>query len=254
MVQYKTKGTTLPTVGALIAVMFGLGTAGMYLAILCGAGAIVSMLALMGPMVLAALFFGGEGFYWIDENGIGKTITSSINYKKLNSSTQEYFTWKEVVSFKHGQDLNRSLNQYEYLEIKLPGSRIWQITDEANKADFVRFRAEFLSRIQTYNAVDKSAEVMQKSEAPHMAAEASTTKEVTSPRGPITHNIKQEISFYERPVAHLIFWIIFGGVVYVAYFLWQHPGYIKATYVFRFAFIIVPGLLYFFYRLYGKKK
>ncbi len=252
MVQYKTTSTTLPSVGALIGIMFGLGSGLMFVAIWLGAGTIISMIALMGPMVLAALFFGGSGFYWIDENGIGKTIKARISYEKLNSSVQEYFTWKEISSFKHGKDLNRSLQEYEYLEIKLPGARVWQITDQDNKPDFARFRDEFLQKIQAYNAVDQSAGVIAADEAPHQSAAFKQVPPVAVKTQ--AHQIEQEKTFYERPIARILFWAIAAVVGYLAFFLMQNPGYIKPTYIFRFAFVLVPGLAYFFYRLYVKKK
>ncbi len=253
MVQYKTTSTTLPSVGALIGIMFGLGSGLMFVAIWLGANVWVSMIALMAPMFFSAAFFGGSGFYWIDEKGIGRTIKARISYRKLNSSVQEYFTWKEVSSFKHGKDLNRSMQEYEYLEIKLPGARVWQITDKDSKPEFAIFRDEFLSRINAYNATAEPVQENPAAEAPHPAKQYAGVGAVTT--ASTQHaKIEQEKTFYERPIAHILFWTIAAVVGYLAFFLIQTPGYLKPTYIFRFAFVLGPGLAYFFYRLYVKKK
>lgn len=228
--------------------MFGAGMSCAFIAISAGGGALLCMCALFVPMLLIAGYFGGKGAYSIDEKGISKSMTSYIQLGAFSNKLNESFSWSQVKSYKTGKDLNRSLNEYEYLEVRLPGGRIWQITNKANANEFSAFRDAFLQYAQGINSEASKQNMQTEPAAPHIAQQADThlTMHASEP-------IKREKSFYEKPIARFFLWAMVLVVVGVVGFIIIHPQTISGATLFRLCFVLIPGTVYLFYRVYGKK-
>jgi hypothetical protein len=65
-------------------------------------------------------------------------------------------------------------------------------------------------------------------------------------------SVLRKPDFYNTKFAHVIFWLllfVIAGIVWAIFI----TGNLKASYVWRFSVIIIPGMSYFAYRLYFQR-
>lgn len=245
-VSYHTKSHTFNNMLALVLLLMTFGMSGMYTAILIGAPVWISMLALMVPMVALLAFSSGKAIYTINDDELQRTITPfAAQYIKTISTKHVAYHWSKIKHFKNGKEVNRSMQEYEFLEIHFIGGLVWQITDQANQAEFAAFKNAFMQKVDELNS---RTAVSNSTTQTTTAAPATTTvsKAVSS------HKIEQRATFYETVWAKILFWglaLFYSGIVA---FLSLNPEYNKWQYQFRIGFVALPGLAYMWYRIYGK--
>lgn len=258
--SYKTRGNALPHVAVLLLIMVYTGMSVMFLLIWLGVNTFITLAAFIGSMVFIMALFSGETEYVIDTNGVQKNLVTWLFKRVVKKS----FKWAEIKSYKNGKDLNRSLEEYEFLEITFKNSETWQILDSRNVADFQIFRDSFFAAVKIFNEeipapetilnlphepkTDKSARQFQPARSIPVQVEKKTEANTQRP------HIERSKTFYETFAAKVVFWIFAAFFSALAGFLIKNPEYLKASYLIRFGIIIVPGMLYFAGKIYRKKK
>ena len=254
-VTYTTKSAVVPLV-ALVAIMTSVGFSLMMIVIMLGAGMWISLAALLGSMFVIASLLSGNATYTLNESGLMKQVTPGLRFKTFNNPKTIFYSWAELKGFMAGEDLNRSYQQYEYLRITFRNGDTWQIQSNTDSAGFGIFKQVFIDAAKQYNqAVTPVAKTI---EAPHVPALDSVpaAKDIHSKPETTIHRepIMQQKTFYETTNAKVVFWVFLLLQVWLAW--WMHTNNVQAGFViyFRMLFIILPGMIYFFYRLYIKKK
>lgn len=210
----------------------------MFLSIMAGMPIFVSMAVLFGGIILGIGILGGEATYTVDKSGLTQEIRPLSWFKLIPKNIYRHFRWEEIAWYRQGSDMNRSFQEYFYLKIKL---RRWpyslQITSD--KADPVQY-AEFEKLFMQYaDGVSLAGMVHDQVERPHSA-------EVTA--APLVH---RKPDFYQTTAARMLFWLFSAAFIGIIYFM-NYTGIIKGSYIFRFLFIIIPGMGYFYYRIFVK--
>lgn len=253
-ISYRTNAHILPGTYALVMVLMGAGTIPMYFSIWQGAGVVWSMIALLLPMLLVAATVTGPADYTIDESGISQTVRPYLLSALFNYSKVSSYKWSHLLSFKNGKDMNRGMQEYEYLTLNFKYSITWKLTDQANQAAFQIFRDAFLRQVEAYNTNGK----VDPAKATNVPIEPAAQQllQATSTSGAAQQSkpgIERKKDFYETGSAKLVYWIFALAVCSLIAFLITHTQYISGTNIFRIAVVILPGMAYFFYRVYGKK-
>lgn len=220
-----------------VILLSGLGMQGMFLAMMAGMPVFVSMLFLFGGIYLGLAILAGEAEYTADETGLTQKIDPLSFARWMPRKINRHFRWNEIEWFSLGSDMNRSLETYQFIKVKL---HRWpyhlQISsDKANPVDFDHFAAVFS----------------------HYAEKEPTVKPILPeviPAAPYSEPAtKRRPEFYETRTAKVVFWSF--ALFFVALIFWMNEtGIFKWTYAFRFLFIIIPGMGYFYYRIYVKPR
>ncbi len=149
-IRYKTKTHTLPSLFLLVYIMTMAGMTIMLALIMLGAGVWLSMAVFMGVIIFTMGLFAGEGEFILNNDGVSKKVRTMIPLIGKRDKIQ-FHKWEEVASFKNGKDMNRSLQEYEYLRIKFRSGGAWQITNQKNDAAFQQFKNSFIEAVQQLN-------------------------------------------------------------------------------------------------------
>lgn len=225
---YKTRSHTLPRLALLVYLMVMGGFSVMMLLILIGAGVWLSMAVYFAVILLIMGVFSGNAEFVLNEQGIARKVYPFL--KVFNKEKITFHTWSEVASYKIGKDMNRSLQEYEFLWIRFKGGSAWQITDRQNAVEFERFKNNFLEIVNTINVKAEDHSIVEQ------------------------HPIKRKYTFYEKNWSIIYVWVLSILTAGIFVFLLIHPDYISSTTLFRIAMIIIPGLAYIFYRISRNKK
>lgn len=223
-----------------ILVITQMGLSAMFVAMMAGAPVFLSMLAMVAAFIIGIGWLAGNVTYTLYHQGIYVEITP-FQWLTLARGTQvRHYNWSEIKSYRTGTDMNRALATYHYLYIRV-SKMPYQLRLSDDKNDKASFH-HFLEKFEQQIAMDGNAIL------PKQGHSRTTQKSIFS--NPTS--VKRKPSFYERPIAHLVFWILAigsGGLAWVM----LSQGMLKDTYLMRFGLIIVPGLCYMAYRLYAKK-
>lgn len=217
-----------------IFIALGLAFAVMFLCLSLGIHYLLTTGLFIVTMVLVIKYAIHIGTYTLTEEGITEEIKRNPNSKK--SVSLKSFPWSEIVSYKDRTDLSRSWREKSILEIKTKSGYKMVIDsgfEMSSKTDFKQFSAAFYDKTEAYNAQNDQFETA------FPLVHADHTK------------IVRKKSFYEKPIAHIVFWILaiaFIGLI----FLMVATRSIKWTHIVRL-FIVFPGISYMYYRLYMKK-
>jgi hypothetical protein len=213
----------------LVYIMVNAAMALMMVALFLGAGVFLAMLALFAPVIFILLLKSGNAIYLVTANGIGRTVRTWL---KPGKPVEKKYSWKDVSSFREGEDMNRSLQKYQYLTISFKDGATWKITDQSQKEDFVVLKNAFVSGATEYNRA-----------FPIVPAENE------KPAKPI----RVKADFYETGKAKALFigFLICTGLIVASILI---TGIFKIGYLFRFSLAIIPGLLYIGSRIMKKKK
>lgn len=228
---------------ALVLLLMTFGMSGMYAAILMGAPVWLSMVALMVPMLMLLAFTSGQAVYTISDEELQRSITPfAATYLPFIPTKRAAYQWAKIEHFKNGKEVNRSMQEYEFLEIHFVGGKVWQITDQASPTEFTAFRNSFLQKVEELNSVASGSPAKADTKTPTASTTATTIP---------AQKIEQRKTFYETVWAKIIFWIF--ALLYSAIigFLFLNPEYNKWQYQFRLGIIAIPGLAYMWYRIYG---
>lgn len=242
-VSYHTKSHTFNNMLALVLLLMTFGMSGMYATIMIGAPVWVSMIALLVPMVALLAFTSGKAVYTINDEELQRSITPfAAKYLSFIPTKRAAYRWSKIKHFKNGKEVNRSMQEYEYLEIYFTGGKVWQITDQENQAEFTVFKNAFLQKVEELNSSAVGSPAKDNAKTPTANTAATTVR---------SQKIEQRKTFYETVWAKITFWIF--ALLYSAIigFLFLNPEYNKWQYQFRLGIIAIPGLAYMWYRIYG---
>lgn len=206
----------------------------MFLSFIIGLGIWGSIIFLLGGIILGIGVFSGNCVYTINQNGIEQHITSLENFKWIPRNIQRKFSWDDIAWYRKGSDMNRSYLSYDYLKIKL---RKWpyslQLTND--KAD-----------VESYEVFVKVFE--------NYAADPKQISDVSIDIPETTHSpITRKPDFYDTLFAKIIFFALLALLCGIIYFMLA-TGNIKVTYVLRIGLIMIPGLAYFYYRIFVQNR
>lgn len=248
-ITVQTKSHRFKNLGILIYLMFSAGMAAMFVTIFLGLPVVVSIVALLVPMFLIVGYTSGKTEYIIDSLFLEKKLNTFFGNRRIDKQ----YTWNEVSSFKEGKDMNRSYEEYSFIEINFKDWTTWQITDQVDKAGFEKFREVFLQAVQQRN---EPATETSSAQATVAAAHVSAVSQSANKPQAATanHLIIQKKTFYETVWAKVFFWAMALFVSGIWGFLLVNPQYRSFTTGFRITFVIIPGLLYLYYRIYVKRK
>lgn len=218
-----------------IIIVAGLGMQFMFIGIMTGLPVFVSMMLLFGGIYLGIAILAGESEYIADETGLTKKIGPLSFAKWVPKRIVRHFKWNEIEWYKAGSDLNRSLEPYQYLKVKV-SKWPFHIQISSDKADLTGYE-QFAQVFSQY--VDNEPIV------------GPTIPEVIPSFPGTTSSNKRRPEFYETRMAKLVFW---GFALFlVGLIFWMNEtGVFKWTYLYRFLFVIIPGMAYFYYRIYVK--
>lgn len=137
--------------------------------------------------------------------------------------------------------MTKSLEQYNYLYISVsPFPYQLRLSDHQwDKQQFLKFAEAFAAQIEIRKLHPYS------SSKPSLAA-------ATSISDVMQQSSFRRRSFYEKPIAHVLFWMLLIGSAVLAWWMWAFE-LAQQRHWYRFGAIIVPGLSYMAYRLYRKK-
>ncbi len=249
---YPTNSHILPSLKVMVAVATGISLNCMALAMFLGGGVWLGMAALLIPMFIVFGVFSGSGEYILEEKGIHKNVRPALLYRLFKYESKAFCAWSDVVMYKTGKDMTRSLQEYEFIEIKIPKNITWQITSQSSKMLFENFKSEFIKAVKSFN---QQCEAPESSEVvPSVPQPVQQKTELVLEKHSSHHIIEQKKSFYEtrwaKPV-YLMLAVFFSGIVG---FLIFNQQYFSLSNIFRISFVVIPGMVYFGYRIYTKKK
>lgn len=208
----------------------------MFLSIMAGLPTLMSMLVLFGGMILGIGLLGGEATYSADESGFVQEIKPLSWFCFIPKNIYRHFKWDDIDWYRQGIDMNRSFQEYHYLKIKL---KRWpytlQITsDKADLEKYLAFEQVFMHYVDGSVIPGQSDD---HTDIPHPAQK------------PLFTHPKRKPDFYDTVWARLLFWgfaIAFIGIIVMI----NYTGTLKGSYIFRFLFVIIPGMGYFYYRIF----
>lgn len=246
----------------LVYVMMSAGMTAMMITIFLGAPVVVSMVALMGPMFLVVGFTSGRTQYMLGPEYLEKRIVTFFGARRIDKK----YTWSAVKNFKEGEDMNRSLEQYKYIEVNFYGGETWQITDQKDKLTYPIFKQVFLQGVETYNSGNSLTDTKPAYSSPVSVTPSTPDKAVNTTSAPLhtvtkatgktlppLTKIERKKTFYETIWARVFFWAMALLTSAIAGFMVLNPGYMSGSIAFKVSFVIIPGMGYLYYRVYVKK-
>lgn len=248
-IVYHTTSHTLKKVGTLILRMTSISMAFMFIGMATGS-IVIGMIFFLSAMFAVKYWYSGDAEFKIDGKGIYKHVKPKLRYKYTNYVYDKFFAWDEVKSYKTGSDMKRSLEEYEFLEINLPHNETWQINNASNKGIFNLFKYEFLNTIEQLNLQNDKQIVHHSKRNVPLAVNSIDREKKSSHTQP---TIERKRTFYESPWAKAFLW--FMGIIIVLFIMifLMYPQYANGLRIFQLLFIIIPGWVYIYYRLYFKK-
>jgi len=230
----------------LVLLMMSAGGVGMSILLLLQAGVGISMIGLIVPMLVILLRFSGKAEYTLNENGISRVVVTTLGNKHSFSLKP----WGEIKYYKQGADLNRSLREYNYLELTFRDGEVWKVTDDgSDKEVFQGFLESFEMVVHRLKVAPENAPVEEsrKRNVEVIQPENKTGEFLPPP-------IQQRKTFYERGGAKVFFWGMVIVLMAIAGIFLTQPKYFHSSHVFRISFILIPGMMYLYFRLYRKVK
>lgn len=215
----------------------------LYLAILLGAGVWISLFLFLGVMILTMGLFSGEGEYILRSEGVYKKVIPFLSLSFKRKERIWFHSWNEIKSFKCGKDMNRSLQEYEYLWIRFNGGSAWQITNQKNDSEFQQFKNNFIRIVRQLNK-----------EAEDYSVTTGKNLDTFSPSAHLTHPIRQKKTFYETVWAKIFVWLMVAFITGISIVFIKDPQLLSSHSFFRIIYIIIPGIGYILYRVYWKRK
>lgn len=207
------------------------------------------MLFLIGGIYLGIGILAGETVYTVDQFGLRQQIVPLSWFKWVDKKIDRQFTWQDIKWVQIGSDVNRSWGEYQYLKIKL---NKWphNLQLSSDKTDI----NEYNNFISVFNQINGNREENQYFSKEKIST-PSQIYDVLRPKLDVVKSTKVRVKpkFYSTQKAKYIFYflcILFLGLIGLMY----TTGIFKITYAVRFLIIIIPGMGYYFWRLFMKEK
>jgi hypothetical protein len=232
----------------------------MFLTFSIGLPLFVSVAALLLSMVFGIGILAGHMEYRLTQEGITQEIRPlKWSLIKLPGATRQ-FKWEEIKSYESGEDLSRGLQRYHFLYISI--SRFpyqLRLSDhQASKEELAAFEMAFQSMIETGVMVSAN----QAREIPKMATPNEDGQRVSSGVSQSTNiddavgrviPVRRRPDFYQSRGAHLLFWFFVLLFAVIGYQMVVTRNSNPTNY-WRMAIVVVPGMTYFAWRLYGRQR
>ncbi len=218
-VQYTTRSfmTSSFAVGVAMVTFLSLGVMGTL--IMIGAPTLVTLALFIGSTYLGVMWIGGEAVYRMDDQGLERMVTSLLTKR----TRRQHFAWEMVESFKSGRDLDRSWDEYDFLEIQFRrGGHSWKLANQSDPAAFATFQQAFQLQVEQQN--------------------------LSCGDGTIRHRR----SFFETAFAKLVTHISYLFLIGLALVYLARPGLLEFRHLLRLLLVILPGVAYLTYRVYLK--
>ncbi|QGW27834.1 hypothetical protein [Phnomibacter ginsenosidimutans] len=132
-----------------IILMMQAGMGAMFIPILLGAPVWVSVAVLMGVILLMMGLLAGNCTYTLHDGGITQEIRS-FSLMPVLKRTVRHFSWSQILYYKAGTDMTKSLEQYNYLYISVsPFPYQLRLSDHQwDKQAFLQFAEAFATQIE----------------------------------------------------------------------------------------------------------
>jgi hypothetical protein len=218
----------------------------MSVGIILGLPIFVSVFLFLGGIYLGIGILAGDAIYTVSETGLRQQIGPMSWFKWVDKKIDRQFTWKDIQWVQMGTDVNRSFSEYHYLKIKLY-RRPYRLQISSDQTDI----NEYNNFISVFNQLSGNED-----EGPRTSSEKLITpsqlsdEEITKSR--IASKIKVKPDFYSTIKAKILFYL-FCLLLIGLIGLIVSTGIFKMTYALRFLIIIVPGMGYYYWRLFVKK-
>lgn len=231
--SFHSKGFRYPFWLSILVIM-QMGMLAMFASFAIGVPVFMSVIFLLVAFTLGIGLIGGYTSYSLHKEGI-EQVVKPFNWSpiKLRSLTRS-FAWSDIKSYKTGSDLSRSMQRYNYLYIsvrKMPYQL--RLSDDQSDKEALRIFTEAFEKVLTKELVDQQ---------PFYTLAADKNQPIKLLRKP---------DFYHTRFAHIIFWFFILAVSIIAWVMFTTNN-LKERYLWRFSAVIVPGLGYMAYRLYGR--
>jgi hypothetical protein len=170
------------------------------------------------------------------------------------------FLWNEIKSYKSGEDLSRGLERYHYLYIsvrKFP-YQLRLSDNQASKEALAVFEQAFESVIKT--GLVGSASLA--TEMPNVGSSVEGPQKLSSAVVPSAHNddvvgkvlpVRRRPDFYSSRWAQVVFWFFVLLFVTIGFQMVVTRNSNPTNY-WRMAIVVIPGMTYFAWRLYGRQR
>jgi hypothetical protein len=255
-IVFKSKGFRFPFWPSII-LMVNFGLLFMSFGFMIGIHPFAVTLLMLGSMILCIGIIGAYTTYTLHDDGISQELRS-FNWSplKLKPSVRN-FSWNDIGSYQAGSDLSRSMEQYNYLYIKVKKFPYQlRLSDhQASKEDLKAFLQAFEQVLETgivkHPATTFDSKQSVVTPAPNELSVLNASQ--TGRSGPLPSGIRRKPDFYDTRFARVLFWLFVLGFAFIASAMLT-GGYMKATNLWRFSFIIIPGMSYFAWRLYGRQR
>lgn len=193
-------------------------------------------------LILVILIRLKSAVYTIDPAGITERLTPYLAFSK--KTTVNHFTWNEIKDWKIKKDLSRDFKEKITILIFMKNGykiAVYSGNYSIKSGVFADFLMALESRIENHNT--------------NLAQSVNSVEEVnegSKDKGIAGQAIMKRKDFYSGSAAHVVFWLL---VVFCAYTFYQ----MYATKIFKWQYlvrigIILPGLVYMFFRLYNRSK
>lgn len=188
----------------------------------------------MAVLFLFAASRTADAVYVLSEEGIQQELTPIIGKKNIR---KKFFSWKQIKWYTDGTELSRSGKEYQYLKIGFLNSKaVWTLsTLHGDPLSYQNFLSAFLAKMPAQ--LNEHGQQIGKSAIPSGS----------------TLHVQRRKSFYESIWGKIIALLFLGLTLALVSLMWT-TGIVKGSYLFKLAFVIVPGTAYLIYRSFFKRK
>lgn len=202
----------------------------MMIIIFAGGHVLLAMGALLAGILGAFGILSGKMSFELNEHGLSRNFRPFLLRLLRLGELQQHFRYSDILSFQREKDLSRSMNEVEYLRIRLriaPYTIL--ITDQVNPSDFSIFADAFETQVQGYNE--------------HRPPPLPTRNAIAP--------IRKKKGFYSTVWAKILTGIFVWATLCLMSALFLGEG--SVSMILRMALVIVPGTGYMVYRVFLKQ-
>lgn len=224
----------------------------MFVLLIFGLHPFIVVAAFIGSAFLGIGLVTGKATYTLDEGGLTKEVEPTLLKNMWQKHRFQYFPWTEIRDFRSGEDRDRSFERFKYLTINTrKGGKLEINTKKGDSAAFDEFERVFRHYVEAA-AEGSLPDANQPATNRLLEAEAAETIGERAPVGK-KHVIREKPDFYKSTggkvfaIAMLVIFAVLLSAVLLT-------GNDNPANWFRISFIIIPGMAYVLYRVYGNNE
>ncbi len=257
-IAFRSKTFRYPFWPSLI-VLCNLAMGGVMFGVMLGLHPLLLTLLMFALVMLGIGIIGAHATYTLEAEGIRQHLEPfKWSLVKLPAVTR-HFSWQDIRSYKVGSDMSRSMEQYNYLYISVRRFP-WQLRlsdHQSSKEHLAAFTEAFEQYLQgivpsaVAAGLPPTGEMVRADNEVVPAGDyaASGHRNTTTAR---PSAIRRKPDFYDTRLAHVFFWMLVLTFSILALTI-VSTGNIKTSYLWRFNIVILPGMGYYAWRLYGHR-